>query len=464
MFIQCFASGTNVQRLAKCASSVDGVIYSAYSELEKTEPKILKRKFYCTNVSSLKKAVEQAFDVEVMPTWTKIWGDPYANQAFVEQLFISLVGGDTQRRELNLSAISGDSVNCFMMFVSANKKQMGQLAKIINVSNDPILSQYEVQVLNGDYTSNKEAEDETLTLINKSKLTVNGKSKRGLIIISNTMGSRSYSIPAIQATVFAFDRGGVDATAQKGSRSLTPTKDNKKLYDGSDKTYGMIVDLSFDPNRNENLEKIILEEAIQLQRGGTTNDIPSAVSYILSAANMFKLNEYGHMVLCSEEDLYKVYGENENLLKVADITVDINLLSDYIIDQLDNVSADGKKSPLKDAVSEGTKNKVTVGTKDKDSKNKKDKELAKKEEIINRAIKALNNSATSVYIMCKGNTYRDCIFGISKNTELNNEFIELFGVSASFVLLLLDDQILNEAILDIVVQNSKTYYKAAKLF
>ena len=37
MFIKVFASGTNVQRLAKGSGRADGVIYSAYSQLEQTE-------------------------------------------------------------------------------------------------------------------------------------------------------------------------------------------------------------------------------------------------------------------------------------------------------------------------------------------------------------------------------------------------------------------------------------------
>jgi len=101
------------------------------------------------------------------------------------------------------------------------------------------------------------------------------------------------------------------------------------------------------------------------------------------------------------------------------------------------------------------KNTVTVGG-DKKEKNKKDPDIKKKEQIINDAIRALNMSATSVYNLANsGESYRECL-GIIKNDKmLDKEFIELFGVTADNVLTILDQRILNEAILDVIVQNSK---------
>ena len=121
MFISVYASGTNVQRLAKCARKIDGVLYTSYAQLEKEDPNIIRRKFYCTEVASLKAQVE-ALDETVQPSWTKIWGKPQGNLAFIGQLFESLTGKDTLRTELNLAALADEPVDCFMLLVSANKK------------------------------------------------------------------------------------------------------------------------------------------------------------------------------------------------------------------------------------------------------------------------------------------------------------------------------------------------------
>jgi hypothetical protein len=270
------------------------------------------------------------------------------------------------------------------------------------------------------------------------------------------MGSRSYSVPEIQATVFAFDRGSVDTTSQKGYRCLTPTTTKHKSFNDSDKEFGMIVDLSFDPNRNENIEKIIVDESIQLIRGGTCDNLMAATKFILSSANMFKINEFGIPVETTEDDVFKLYGDNEVLLRVADMAIDPSAVSDEILDILSDIKADGKKSNKKDSASSEAVTSVTINKSARSKSNSKDTDIAQKEDIINRACKAINASATSVYILAKGESYRECITYIMMNPVLNSEFKELFGVTANDVITIIDAGVLkNEPILDTIVQNSK---------
>ena len=198
MLIKVFASGTNVQRLAKGSGRADGIVYTAYSQLEKSEDNIVKRRFYMLEVDSLKKEVE-SLDETVRPSWTKIWGKPYGNKVFISKLFKSFVGEEELRNELNLSNIAEDDINVFMLLVSANKKEMTQIKKIA----DEAIPDYHIKVLNGDYSSNRDAEYDTIKEMNEAKIA----GKKGMIIIANQMGSRSFSVPAVHASVIAFDRG-----------------------------------------------------------------------------------------------------------------------------------------------------------------------------------------------------------------------------------------------------------------
>lgn len=444
MFISVFASGTNVQRLAKCSKNIDGVLYTAYSQLEKTEPSIIKRKFFCTQVDSLKQEVEK-LNVEVMPSWTKIWSKPLANQAFIGALLTSLVGGDTLRPEINLSAMADTEVDCFMILVSANKKEMKQIGEIAA----RVIPDWHVKILNGDFTTNKDAEWETKKEIAEAKIA----GKRGVLIIANQMGSRSYSVSEIQATVIAFDRGSVDATSQKVSRCLTPGV----TYDGSIKEYGIIVDLSFDPNRAENIERLILEESIQVQRSDNS-DFSSAVKYVLSSVNLFKMNEYGYPVEVSEEDMFKTFNDNEVMLKVADVSVDVSAaIESGVFDILSSVTAGEKsKADKKDVVGEGVKNHAVVGNK-KSASSMTDSEKKNAEKIMNDAIRALNMSATSVYHLAnlQGESYRECLSNIGKSKTAYVEFKDFYGITSDDTITLLDNKVLNESILDVIVQNSK---------
>ena len=439
MLIKVFASGTNVQRLAKGSGRADGVIYTAYSQLEQTEDNIVKRKFYMLEVDSLKKDVEE-LDEKVQPSWTKIWGKPNGNKAFINKLFLSLTGEEPLRPEINLSNLTGDSIDCFMMLVSANKREMKQIKDIA----ERALPNYHIKVLNGDYTSNKQAQYETTKEINEARIA----GKDGVIVIANQMGSRSYSISEIQATVIAYDRGGVDATVQKVSRCLTPGK----TYSGEQKETGHIFDMSFDPNRSENIERLLVDEIIQVSKSEDL-DFPTATSFVLSSIDCFKVR-YGTAVEVDEEDMFDLLGDNENLLRVADVTVDVETALD-LIDELSNINTDGRQNSgrPKNAIN-GAKNKITEGM--QAGRKPTDSEKKALEKIINNAVRALNMSATSVYILAEGgNTYRECISKISKNIEDEQEFEELFGVGTEIVETILDRELLNEPILDVIVQNSK---------
>jgi len=439
MLVRVFASGTNVQRLAKGSGRADGVIYTAYSQLEQTEDNIVKRKFYMLEVDSLKKDVE-SLDETVQPSWAKIWGKPNGNKAFINKLFLSLVGEEALRQEINLSNLTGESIDCFMMLVSANKKEMKQIVEIA----ERALPNYHIKPLNGDYTSNKQAQDETTREINEARIA----GKDGVIILANQMGSRSYSISEIQATVIAYDRGGVDATVQKVSRCLTPGK----TYAGETKDYGHILDLSFDPNRSENVERLLVDEIIQVGKSEDV-DFPTATTFVLSSINCFKVR-YGTAVEVTEEDMFDLLGDNENLLRVADVTVDVEAAMD-IIDDLASVTAGGKQDKKTREAVNSAKNTVREGG--KSNRTPSDSEKRALEKIINDAVRALNMSATSVYILSNGgNTYRECINRITNNQDDAQEFEELFGVTPQTVEVILDRELLNEPVLDVIVQNSKS--------
>lgn len=446
MLVKVFASGTNVQRLAKSArGKIDGVIYSAYSQLEQTEPGIVKRRFFASQVAELAATVDE-FDAKIQPSWLKIWAKPNANKAFVERLFTSLVGDDSLRPELNLSELAQEPVKCFMLLVSANNAEMSQIKKIA----DDIIPEWHVKVLNGDYTTNFQAGYETTREINEARIA----GKRGVIIIANQMGSRSYSIPEIQATVIAYDRGSIDATTQKVSRCLTPGA----KWDGTEKTHGIIVDLSFDPNRSENIERLVLEEALMVQRAEDT-DFPAAVRYVLTSIDLFKVNEFGFFDEVAEADMFTIFGDNEVLLKVADMSAGINIIDvpgalDIIMNVKTSTASPDKQRKIAAAVA--AINSVTRGQNQPRTAAAKAAEKAL-EDLWNEVVRALNMSATSVWQMAEqqGDSYRECLSIVGAETRSAHDFGEVYGVPPAEVISLLDSGLLSEALLDVIVQNSR---------
>ena len=181
-------------------------------------------------------------------------------------------------------------------------------------------------------------------------------------------------------------------------------------------------------------------------------DFPTATSYVLSSIDCFKVR-YGTAVEVTEEDMFDLLGDNDNLLRVADVTVDVESAVD-LIDELANVTASGKQDKKTREAVNGAKNTVREGAKTGAAPT--DSEKRELEKIINNAVRALNMSATSVYILANGgNTYRECIERIASNADDAHEFQELFGVTPQIVEIILDREMLNEPILDVIVQNSK---------
>ena len=447
MFVNIFTSGTNVQRLTKCTDGVDGVLYTAYAQLEKTEPGIVRREFFASNVTGIISEIE-ALPVETKPSWIKIWERPQSNRKFISTLLKALIGDESLHPEMNLSEMAKTNVNCFMLLVNSSKAGMEGIAKIAEEQ----IPNWHIKLLNGDYTTNRLAENETIIEINRAKL----QGKQGVIIIANQMGSRSYSIPEIQASVIAYDRGSTDATMQKVSRCLTPTRIGHELYAGGHKTTGLIVDLSFDPNRNENIERLIIDEAIMIQRSGDAEDFTNALRYVLNAVDLFKFR-YGNVVEVNEEDMFTLLSERGNLLRVADATVDIqSALSSGLFEILEQVNTGGEKTSNKPILGDGVKNRI-IEQGYKAVKNSKDPAVKQLEEIINNATRMLNESSTDVYWISDtgGDSFRDCLTAVSKNKKTAEEFKSYYGVTTEQVIKLLDCGTLNEPVLDTLVQLSK---------
>jgi hypothetical protein len=169
------------------------------------------------------------------------------------------------------------------------------------------------------------------------------------------------------------------------------------------------------------------------------------------------MNEYGYAEEVTEEDMFRILGDNDNLLRVADVAVDIvAAVQSGLFDILANVNASGKASNSKKTVIGNALNAITKG-KGTDPNTLTDKDKKNIEKIINDAIRSLNMSATSVYDLANdGESYRGCLEVIDSNPNLNDEFQSLFGITAGDAITLVDNRALNEAILDVIVQNSKS--------
>jgi len=256
------------------------------------------------------------------------------------------------------------------------------------------------------------------------------------------MGTRSYSIPEIQACLFMQDGGDIYPFMQKYSRCLTP---------GNEKDYGHIFDFSFDPNKTRNTTMAIFIEAAVLAQK-TKKPIPECVRMVLNSASLKD-------VLMGEwldaDAIIKASEDSNKLLEVANANTHFS-----IEDLTDDERADFGEVAKNAAKNKAERNKVekVINTgktrpgnvSPRSKKNTEELLLA----VIQKAIKSLNASAATVSAISnfEGTTFLECIDIIMNSKQMINEFSELFGFSPDLVLRLSDRLPIN--ILNIIVHNS----------
>lgn len=214
--------------------------------------------------------------------WNKLLSDVKLSKGIISNLikglFGTYCGNQTFLYDLNTNQHSPKDVS--MIFANTpNRQQQRLLANVIRESLGP---QYTVVIVNSDETSNKEAEEYVKIEVARAKL--EGKK---LVILSNNMASRSFSVSEIDTVFLMFDRGSYSAVSQKVSRVLTPGL----TFDGQVKKHGYIVSVSLDCNREEisPMDEYIIYESEKVE----VDELSDGIRRTLNSINIFTNGESG---------------------------------------------------------------------------------------------------------------------------------------------------------------------------
>ena len=435
------ASGTNIGRVAKAfgKNAIDEVISVPYAMVEQDSsiPNVVLRKFYNMLFNPKMNKLLEEFDDEVLPDINKILNKPLSQQKFIGALFQDLFGYQPIYR-LNLSDCAGEDIRHAMLFVNIHKEAMEQLAKVI----ENACPNHKVLILNGDHTNNKEAEGLTKEELVRMQNKYYGE-RTNLLVITNMMGTRSYSIPEIQAVIFMQEGGDVYPYMQRYSRCLTP---------GFDKKFGHIFDFSFDQNKTRNTVMSIAVEALALvKETGVT--YPDAVRQVLHSVNIKDMLS-GSWV--SADDIIKQFEDNNKLLEIANahhkITIE-DLTDEEIAIFGDIAKSNAKGKGEKTGIDNAIKTGKTFSTPSTGNRGKKTANPLK--QVIEKAVRLINGSATTVLALgnYEGESFLECVELIAADLDLSEEFSELYGIGPESILRLADK--LELPTLDMIIQMSK---------
>lgn len=435
-------SGTNAKRMARILGvDIDLVQNVEYSELENSDdPTIVKRNFVRMTLPEGLQQWANEYDPKLGVNWAKIHGKCLQNKQFIHKFLRGIFGYEPEWGN-SIEQLAGKQINVYRLKISATKEAASQYVDIANTS----CPEHLFVALNGDYTNNREAEAFAEQIIREVELGFYGE-KNKVVFVVQQMGSRSWSIGQVEASIQCVDAGNIDIFKQEASRAITP-------FSGKEK--GFIIDCGFDPNRISSVEAMIMMEASSLSQAFDQN-IPDSIRYMFNNISLTNCDEFGFSLISADE-LLDTWEDDNKILEIADGACDIpSIISDpdalEILLRCNTVPEKDKKT-LKTLLNKAR----TYGIKGDTFKTKNiDSDAAKFKKQILGAIRSINSSATTVYDFAdSGDSFLDCLNLIGSNKEVDTNFEEMYNINTGDVKYLLSKGHLPIALLDICVNNSK---------
>jgi hypothetical protein len=323
----------------------------------------------------LRTSVEQSIkmglvsnDMKELPSWSKFVAHPLKSKGWFTQVLQAMFKGQHNLKGLDVDYHlyqSGNYTNnrrVAMMFFPDNTQTNDKHPALSYISDicKNALSEWEIVDLSGNTTTQAKAEK-------KVKEVMELNPTKNILIISAKMAQRSFSISKIDELYLCYDKGQNGATIQKMSRALTP--------DGVDKI-GKIFSLSFDSNRDDKFDSLILTTALNRLNGNKTEtDIKEELKRVLNSIDIFSCMDSETILIepdsfineaLNRKSISRVMGSATNLIGMSDdeITALANGNRDYIKNIRKDSAPMGKTKETKEKQSSGIKSKTPQQLKD----------------------------------------------------------------------------------------------------
>jgi hypothetical protein len=271
---------------------------------------------------SLDRVVDKTNSVpeEYRTDWVKLLMDVDKSRAVLTTLIQSLFGvyGGNM---VGLYDLDMTTARRQVTMIFANTKDKKQQDKLVKLIQEVLGGQYLVVKINGDKTSNREAEKEAKSYVQRAK-----REGKKLVFVSKDMASRSFSVSEIDTVMLMFDRGSYATITQKISRVLTPGN----TFDGDKKIYGCVISLSLDPNREDinPIDEYIIYEAEKVE----VKDLNDGIKRVLRSIQVFTNGKGGEVEIEKDEYAYDLINST-SLVKLGSESSKV----ENIIDNLDLV-------------------------------------------------------------------------------------------------------------------------------
>ncbi len=287
------------------------------------------------------KAKQLHDNVDELPSWAKFAANPKKGKGWYVTLIEGMFNGKHNLYGVDIERLvdSTDSElsnrRVAMMFFPDNTKV--ECLNVIRNITQNILGGWEVIDLNSNTVKNGgECESKVDDIINSTN--------KNVLIISAKMAQRSFSEELIDELYLAYDKGQDGATIQKMSRALTSNSSDK---------VARIFSLSFDPNRDDKLDTMVFQAALnQVEKKGKC-DIREELKRVYNSIDIFSCSDKGESIKLEVDEYVKQALDKKGISRVMGKKSDLTLLTKTQIQALLDGNIDYLRNEMKERAEMG---------------------------------------------------------------------------------------------------------------
>jgi hypothetical protein len=252
---------------------------------------------------------------------------------------------------------------------------------------------------------------------------ISNTDKEAVVIVSCSMGARSFSIPNCVISINCVDNPSIATAVQRASRCFTP---------GVNKTLGLVIDYCFNPSKTSTFETDLIRSALD-NKVDSKEDTETTVRRVYGLVNFMRMDQYGYPVKLKQSEFVEFVTSPVNLRNMALATTDFEKLQSIptLTSLLESVKAieNDKNDDLRSLI-DGAKTYISErgeSNKNVDPKHKSIKDLKQK---IQKIIDTVGN-VHALSPQC--DHFVDAIDNICLNKDKSDHYTDLVGVSPDVI-------------------------------
>jgi DNA-binding NarL/FixJ family response regulator len=373
-----------------------------------------------------------------LPSWSKFAAKPVKAKGFftnmLQAVFEGKGGDDSLNVDYQTERKAKEGIKVAMMFLPGSTTN-DNLLEIKPIAEQALRGFSIVLVSGAEDMSNATAERDVKEAIERAE-----KTNQHVLILSAGMAQRSFSIPQITELYLAYDTGDNGATIQKMSRTLTPHTTGK---------IGRVISLSFDPNRDDKFDAMMIETAQNYKKNHNIPDLKQALRDVLRTVDIFKCQTDGSVKIEADEYLEQALNR-KSIDRVIGKIAPINELSAEEVRALASGNVDVFRSARTEATAKGkTRLNVMKKAKGKNKTGATNSELVQAREMI-----VTISQNIDIIRYYGGSTIEEAFRIMDKEgLEIQDDVTSQFGVDYNLIKELVLTNFINRDLLDLKFAN-----------